>query len=97
MAGVSIATVCHYRQRWSIPSYRSTLAAGSDSMDVAASSHPSGVLTGQQGFSVTIQTAKGRQQHITIADDIVAAARRASAIAKGKIVEIIHLGPAIGR
>ena len=98
MAGVSIATVCHYRQRWNIPSYRSTLAAGTNTADADATAPLSmGVLTGQQGFSVTIQTAQGRKQHITIADDIVSAARRASSIAKGKIVEIVHLGPAIGK
>ena len=104
MAGVSIATVCHYRQRWNIPSYRSTLAPGAESAaravkpteSSAALSVAPVALTGQQGFSVTILTDAGREKHITIADDIVSAARRASKAARGKVVEIVHLGPAIG-
>ena len=104
MAGVSIATVCHYRQRWNIPSYRSTLAASATSTTSTNNAKPKGtaqspalgVLAGLQGFSVTVETPQGRQQHITIAHDIVSAARRASTSAKGKIVEIVHLGPAIG-
>jgi hypothetical protein len=105
MAGVSIATVCHYRQRWNIPSYRSTLSASTTSTTTSttnaktkgtAHSPGLGLLDGLQGFSVTIETAQGRQQHITIAHDIVSAARRASTSDKGKIVEIVHLGPAIG-
>ena len=95
MAGVSIATVCHYRQRWNIPSYRSTLTTSTTPTNTSAPAPA--LMAGQQGFSVTILTEQGRQQHITIASDIVSAARRASSIAKGTIVEIVHLGPAIGQ
>ncbi|MFT5683404.1 MAG: hypothetical protein ACI8RZ_004335 [Myxococcota bacterium] len=42
-----------------------------------------------------VETASGPQKHITIAVDIVTAARHASAATKGRIVEIVHLGPAI--
>jgi hypothetical protein len=98
MAGVSIATVCHYRQRWNIPSYRSTLTASAATAKTNGTAHssPSGMQAGLQGFSVTIQTTQGRQQHITIANDIVSAARRASSSTQDRIVEIVHLGPAIG-
>lgn len=102
MAGVSIATVCHYRQRWNIPSYRSTLSPDALAEPVAAAPAPRPrptarpkVATGQQGFSVLVQTDDGPQKHITIAADIVTAARHASAATKGRVVEIVHLGPAI--
>ncbi len=99
MAGVSIATVCHYRQRWNIPSYRSTLSPDALAEPAAApaprpTARPK-VSTGQQGFSVLVQTDDGPQKHITIAADIVTAARHASAATKGRVVEIVHLGPAI--
>ncbi len=35
------------------------------------------------------------KKHITIATDIVTAARNASSLSSGRVVEIIHLGPAI--
>jgi hypothetical protein len=99
MAGVSIATVCHYRQRWNIPSYRSTLSpealAEPASTPARVAPAPVGVApslspmsaSGQQGYSVMVQTDSGQQRHITIATDIVAAARHASAAAKGRVVE----------
>lgn len=116
MAGVSIATVCHYRQRWNIPSYRSTLAPGAEPAprpDAApeAPSSPAVQTSIQkgslqkpsvqkanvpQGFSVTIQTEDGLKRHVTIASDIVKAAQRATQMAQGSVVEIVHLGPALG-
>ena len=42
-----------------------------------------------------VQTNDGLKRHITIAPDIVKAAQHATAIAKGPIIEIVHLGPAL--
>lgn len=100
MAGVSIATVCHYRQRWNIPSYRSTLSPNALAEPVAPAPRsrqaPRPKLnTEQQGFSVIVQTSDGPQKHITIASDIVTAARNASSVTSGRVIEITHLGPAI--
>ena len=98
MVGVSIATVCHYRQRWDIPSFRSTLAPGATPIRSRVSARPVVVLapsSRQQGFSVSVKTETGIEQHITIAADIVIAAQQATTAAAGQVVEIVHLGPAL--
>ena len=98
-AGVSIATVCHYRQRHNIPSYRSRIVSGGASVApperTASSISP---VTSQRssrldGYRATIATAEGTTDLIVVATDIVEAATKATR--KGKVIAMAYLAPAV--
>ncbi len=98
LAGCSIATVCHYRQRHAIPSFRSTLTEDAPpSASVAAPEAKAGRGTkppaGSQGYAATLRTATGEQVVVLIAPDLVAAARQAAAA--GEVVCLTYIGEAI--
>ena len=100
MAGCSIATVCHYRQRHHIPSFRSSLAPEA----LRAAQLPSAAFQPSakpctsrsdtpQGYAVTLKTDEGSREAYLIASSIVEAAERASAF--GTVIKLSHIGPAL--
>jgi hypothetical protein len=97
-AGCSIATVCHYRQRYEIPSFRSSLAP--DQLEAAPAqvaptvrpvSRQPGVPVAY-GYAVTFAGQAG--EVCLIAGSIMEAAERAAL--HGSITRIVTLGPALG-
>ena len=98
-AGCSIATVCHYRQRHNIPSYRSQLAPAALEVGRATDSPAQPVLvrssedSALQGYAATMQTDQGSQEVYLIARDIVEAAERASK--EGIVSGLSYISPAL--
>ena len=102
-AGVSIATVCHYRQRHNIPSYRSRIVSGGASAAPAApppqratsSTSPATEQPSDElgGYRATIQLAEGTADLIVVATDIVEAATKATS--KGRVIAVTYLAPAV--
>ena len=101
MAGCSIATVCHFRKRHHIPSFRSRFSsealaqAGSAALvarpipkvaQVATASNP-------QAYRATVETEHGAQDYIVIGESIVEAAQKATT--KGEVRSMAYLGLAI--
>ena len=101
MAGCSIATVCHFRKRHDIPSFRSRLSSearaqvGSTALvphtipklaQVATASPP-------QAYRATVETGHGAQDYIVIGGSFVQAAQKATT--KGEVRSMAYLGLAI--
>ena len=100
MAGCSIATVCHYRQRHHIPSFRSSRApealrtAQLPSTSLQPAAKPRNLRSDTpQGYAVTLKTDQGSREVYLIASGIVEAAERASAF--GTVIKLSHIGPAL--
>ena len=99
MAGCSIATVCHYRQRYDIPSYRSRLGEGAaTSTLVTPTAHPSEAIgeaadTGLHGYTVTLRTRRGTWEAVVMAPGVVEAAKIAAR--HGTVVRIAYVGSAL--
>ena len=93
MAEVSIASVCSYRKRHSIPSFRSMVGMSAEVIDIEEAAAEAPAAEPLQGYAATIETDAGMLERFLMAENLAAAA--AVAMKVGRVTRLTHLGPAL--
>ena len=99
MANASIATVCNYRRRHSIPSYRSRLVSEEPptrlQLSAEAPAPPAPKTTQETGAWAYAVTLEDGDELFVIDEGIITAAERATAAGMGRVTGIRCVGPAL--